>query len=329
MAHLDSNFMGINLKNPIIAGSSGLTNSVNQIRLLEKAGVGAIVLKSLFEEQIKHESDSLIDSSDQVSYRDGDDYIRYYSRMNSVQNYLELITEAKAAVSIPIIASINCVSASEWIDFAFDLEKAGASAIEMNIYELSVDRNKTAEQIEKKYCDIVRSVTQKVTIPVCVKIGPYFTNLVRLVDQLVAHGAKAVTLFNRFYEPDFNLETLEFISSEVLSSPSDNRSLLRWTGIVKGALPQVEVVASTGIHNGSTVIKQLLAGAQVVQLCSTLYLNGFGIVTSMIDELEHFMKSWNFKQIDDFRGRMSYRHLPDPSLYERAQFMKYFSNRKL
>ncbi len=328
MAQLTTTYMGLKLKNPMVAGSSGLTSSVNQIRQLADAGIGAIVLKSLFEEQISNEVYHLIETGDPGNYRDADDYIRHYTRMNSVYKYLELIAEANAAVSLPVIASINCTSASEWTGFASDLEKAGASAIELNIYELPSDRNKLSEEVEKKYIDIIRSVKQKVSIPVAVKIGPYFTNLVRLVDQLNAHGAQAVTLFNRFYEPDFNLDTLEFTSSEVLSSPGDMRELLRWTGIVKGALPKVEIAASTGIHHGAAAIKQLLAGAQVVQLCSTLYLNGFETIGKITGEIEKFMGQWNFSCIEDFRGRMSYQNMSDPSVYERAQFMKYFSNRK-
>jgi len=328
MAQLNTTYMGLKLKNPLVAGSSGLTGSVIQIRQLADAGIGAIVLKSLFEEQINNEVFHLIEAGDQGNYRDADDYIRHYTRMNSVYKHLELIAEANAAVSVPIIASINCTSASEWTGFAADLEKAGASAIELNIYELPSSRNKLSEEVEMKYFNIVRSVKQQVTIPVAVKIGPYFTNLVRLVDQLNAHGAQAVTLFNRFYEPDFNLDTLEFTSSEVMSSPGDMRELLRWTGIVKGALPKIEIAASTGIHHGAAAIKQLLAGAQVVQLCSTLYLNGFEIIGKISDEMEKFMAQWNFSSIEDFRGRMSYQNLPDPSVYERAQFMKYFSNRK-
>jgi dihydroorotate dehydrogenase (fumarate) len=327
MSQLNTGFMGLKLKNPIVAGSSGLTSSVKQIGQLADAGIGAVVLKSLFEEQISNEVYHLIESGDQSNYRDADDYIRHYTRMNSVYKYLELIADVKAAVPVPVIASINCTSASEWTGFAADLQNAGASAIELNIYELPSDRNKHSEEVEKKYTEIVRSVKQKVNIPVAVKIGPYFTNLVRLVDQLHAHGAQAVTLFNRFYEPDFDLDTLEFTSSEVLSSPGDMRELLRWTGIVKGALPKMEIAASTGIHNGSAAIKQLLAGAQVVQLCSTLYLNGFATIGQIAQEIERFMDQWNFSCIEDFRGRLSYQNLPDPSVYERAQFMKYFSNR--
>jgi dihydroorotate dehydrogenase (fumarate) len=329
MPELMTTYMGMALKNPLVAGSSGLTNSVKQIKQLEEAGIGAVILKSLFEEQISIEVNHMLSASEQnYSYPEANDYIRQYTKMNSVQKYLELITEAKAAVQIPIIASINCTSVSEWVGFSADLQKAGADGIELNIYEFASDRVKPSDFYEQKYIDIVRAVKKQVSIPVAVKIAPYFTNLVRLVDQLYANGASAVTLFNRFYEPDFDLDKLEFASAEVMSVPSDMRAMLRWTGVVKGALPNVEIAASTGIHNGKAAIKQLLAGAQVVQLCSSLYLNGFDAIGSIADEIRSFMDKWNFKQIDEFRGRLSYKNIPDPAVYERAQFMKYFSNRK-
>jgi dihydroorotate dehydrogenase (fumarate) len=296
--------------------------------MLEEAGVGAVVLKSLFEEQINLEISKVISSStDNTTYPEAEDYIRNYTRINSVQKYLTFISEAKKSVAIPIIASINCISANDWVDFASDIADAGADALELNIYELPHDKNKSSESHENRYTDILQAVKKKVSIPVSVKISPYFTNLVRLVDQLYANGAAAVVLFNRFYEPDFNLETLDFTSSDVMSSPGDLNRCLRWTGIVKGQLPRVEIAASTGIHSGDAVIKQLLAGAQVTQLCSTLYLNGFDVVADIEKEMKTFMAKWNFKRIDDFRGRMSYANIESPEVYERAQFMKYFSNR--
>lgn len=320
--------MGLKLKNPLVAGSSGLTNSVNQIKQLEEAGVGAVVLKSLFEEQIQMDVNSILDKDQSAGYPEAEDYMRNYTKMNSVQKYIELIKEAKSAVSIPIIASINCSSVSDWTNFAKDIEDAGADALELNIYELPNDKNISAESYDKKYIDIIRTVRKKVKMPIAVKIGSYFSNLVRMVEQLYANGANSVVLFNKFYTPDFNLDTLEFTSSEVMSSPSDLYRCLRWTGIVKGKLPKIELAASTGIHDGEAVIKQLLAGAQVVQLCSTLYLNGNGVVKTMLDRMETFMDKWSFDSVDEFRARMSYSNVDSPAVYERAQFMRYFSNHK-
>jgi dihydroorotate dehydrogenase (fumarate) len=321
--------MGLSLKNPIIAGSSGLTNSVKMIKQLEEAGVGAVVLKSLFEEQIKLNVSDMIASSEQnYSYPEAEDYIRNYTKMNTVQQYLDFVKEVKAAVSIPVIASINCITASDWTDFAAEIESAGADALELNIYEMPVDKNISSESYEKKYFDILRMVKRKVKIPIAIKIGDTFTNLVRFVDQLHAHGASSVVLFNKFYTPDFDLQNLSFNSAEVMSSPGDLNRGLRWTGIVKGKLPRIQIAASTGVHNGEGAIKQILAGAQVVQLCSTLYINGVNVVGQIINDLEAFMTQKDFDSTDQFRAMLSYGNIANTSLYERSQFLKYFSNRK-
>ncbi|MCF8360183.1 MAG: dihydroorotate dehydrogenase-like protein [Prolixibacteraceae bacterium] len=329
MIDLKTNYMGLKLKSPIIAGSSGLTNSVKQIKQLEEAGVGAVVLKSLFEEQIMLEVNDVVSQSEtNTAYPEAEDYIRNYTKINSVQKYMALISEAKTAVDIPVIASINCVSAKDWTDYATEIEEAGADGIELNIFNLPTNRNKTPEVYEQKYYEILKAVKAKTKLPLAVKISPYFSNMVRFVDQLFAHGASAVVMFNRFYEPDFDLDKLDFTSSEVMSSPADLNRVLRWTGIVKGSLPKAQLAASTGIHDGAAVIKQLLAGAQVTQLCSTLYLNGFDVVKQIEDDLKAFMQKWRFQSVDEFRGRLSYSNIGSPEVYERAQFMKYFSNRK-
>lgn len=329
MINISTKFMGLELKNPIVAGSSGLTNSVNQIKQLEEAGVGAVVLKSLFEEQIMLEVNNVISLNERNSnYPEAEDYIKNYTKINSLNKYLDFVKEVKASVSIPVIASVNCTSVADWVEFAADIENAGADAIELNVYIMTTDRNISAESYDKLYIDILRAVKKKVKIPVSVKIGTYFSNIVRVVDQLYANGAGAVVMFNKFYTPDFDLDTLEFISSEVMSSPADLYRGLRWTGIVKGKLPKVEIAASTGIHDGQGAIKQLLAGAQVIQLCSTLYLNGFDVIGQIQNDIKTFMSKWNFKSVDEFRGRLSYHNIKSPAVYERAQFMKYFSDKK-
>lgn len=328
MINLETTYMGLKLKNPIVAGSSGLTNSINQIKQLANAGVGAIVLKSLFEEQINGEISNLVNVSGQHNdYPEAEDYIKQYTRSNSIQKYLDLVKDAKSTVNVPIIASINCITASDWVNFAKDIQNAGADAIELNIYELETNKNRPAESIEERYFEIIRAVKAQVTIPIAVKIAPHFTNLVRFIDQLIAFGASSVTLFNRFYEPDFNLDKLEFTSSEIMSTPADLNRGLRWTGIVKGQLPRVEIAASTGIHNGQAVIKQILAGAQVTQLCSTLYLNGSEVIPQILTDLETFMNKWQFNSVNDFRAYLSYKNIESPQMYERAQFMKYFSSK--
>lgn len=327
MPNLETKYMGITLKNPIVIASSGLTNSVEKIKDLENAGAGAVVLKSIFEEQINNEVNHLINRDPQNQYPEAEDYIWNYTRNNSITRHLNLLSEAKKETEIPIIASINCMSASEWTVFAKDFENAGADALELNLFFVPTDRHKTAEQIEQLYLNIVSEVKKNVKIPVSVKIGFYYTNLISMADKLVANGANALVLFNRFYEPDINLEKMELVASEVFSSPSDIRRSMRWIGLISSQLPKVEIAAATGIHDGEAVIKQLLAGAQITQICSSVYINGSQIIPGMIADLTSFMKKWNFKKIEDFRGRLSYKNIQDPMLYERAQFMKYFSSK--
>jgi len=326
MPDLSTTYMGLMLKNPLVVSSSGLTNSIDKIIQLEEKGVGAIVLKSLFEEQINNEVSFVIrNESRENSHPDAEEYISDYIRENNLQTYLDLIRMAKSAVKIPVIASINCVSGFEWMAFASNIEKAGADALEINAFMVPTDRKLSSADIEFKYLDILTEVRRVVKIPVAMKIGYNFTNLVGMVDKLQTNGAKAVVMFNRFYEPDIDLETLGMTTSSIYSSPADIRQSLRWTGIVSGKVRNIDIAASTGIHDGEALVKQLLAGATVGQICSTLYLNGFGQIDEILGYLGSFMKKWNFKQVSDFRGKLSYTKLPNPAMYERAQFMKYYS----
>jgi dihydroorotate dehydrogenase (fumarate) len=319
--------MGLKLKNPIVVASSGLTNTVEKIKDLANAGAGAVVLKSIFEEQINSEVNHLINRDPQNQYPEAEDYIWNYVRNNSITHHLELLSEAKKVVDIPVIASINCMSSAEWTIFAKDFEDAGADALELNLFIVPTDRHKSAEEVEQLYLKVVSEVKKNVKIPVSVKVGFYYTNMIAMADKLVANGADALVLFNRFYEPDINIEKMELVPSEVFSSPADIRRSLRWIGLISSQLPKVEIAAATGIHDGEAVIKQLLAGAQVTQICSSVYINGSQVIPGMLEDLRSFMRKWNFKKIEDFRGRLSYKNIPDPMMYERAQFMKYFSTK--
>jgi dihydroorotate dehydrogenase (fumarate) len=329
MANLETTYLGLQLKNPLVAASSGLTSSIEKIKELANAGIAAVVLKSIFEEQINNEVSHMLEKDQQnMAYPEAEDYIKNYLRDNSVTKHLELVKKAKEAVDIPVIASVNCVSSKEWTSFAKDFEEAGADAIELNIFYLPTDRNEKPGVVEQLYLDVLKKVKLEVNIPVSVKFGVHHSNIVGMADKLKANGAAGVVLFNRFYEPDIDLETLQLTSSEVFSSPADIRRSLRWVGLVSSCIQHLDIAASTGIHDGAGVIKQLLAGAQVTQLCSTLYVNGAKVTGEILPEIQSFMKKWNFKKIDDFRGRLSYENIPDPLVYERSQFMKYFSNRK-
>lgn len=325
MPNLETKYMGLTLKNPIVVASSGLTNSVEKIKDLENAGAGAVVLKSIFEEQINNEVSNLLNKDPQNQYPEAEDYIWNYVRNNSIDRHLKLLSEAKEAVSIPVIASINCMSASEWTTFAKDFENAGADGLELNLFFVPTDRLKKAEEIEQNYLRIVGAIKSQVGIPVSVKVGYYFTNLISMADRLIGAGADSLVLFNRFYEPDINVNKLEITASDVFSSPADIRRTLRWIGLISSQLTKVEIAASTGIHDGEAALKLLLAGAQVTQVSSSIYINGAQVIAGMLEDIRAFMRKWNFKTVDEFRGRLSYKNIPDPMMYERAQFMKYFS----
>jgi len=322
MADLSTDFVGLKLRNPLIVSSSGLTDSVEKIQKLEKAGAGAVVLKSLFEEQILFEAGHLSESSD---YPEADDYIQNYTRSNSVDKYLDLIEQASSAVSIPVIASINCVSASEWTDFALKIEEAGAAALELNVYFLPTGKDASSQVYEKLYLDIAEKVKRRVNIPVIMKLGMHFTHLVSLVDLLYHRGVDGVVLFNRFYSPDINTSDLKMTSSEVFSSPADLRFSLRWVAIVSAMVDTIHLAGSTGVHDGQAIVKQILAGARAVQVCSAIYKHGPGIIPTMLDDLSNWMDQKDFSRLDTFRGNMNYKNLPEPQVYERSQFMKYFS----
>jgi len=326
MTNLSTTYLGLELKNPIIVSSSGLTNSINKISKLVEAGAGAVVLKSLFEEQINHEINHQIQTGEGYDYPEAMDYISGYTKDNSVGEYLQLISDAKAKFNIPIIASINCFSSDEWVDFAIKIEKAGADAIELNVHVVNTDKNVEASVIEGLYYSIAEKINESINIPFSMKLGDSFANLVGVVNKLNVIGAKGVVLFNRFYEPDIDINKLSLTSASVFSTPADIRKSLRWVAIISDKVDQVDISASTGNHDGEAVIKQLLAGASSVQVCSSVYKNGPKVISDMLNELSYWMEEKGHSSIGSFKGLMSYKKIQDPAIYERAQFMKYFSS---
>lgn len=322
--NLKTKFAGLELKSPVIAGSCGLTADLNKIQEIAGHGAGAIVLKSVFEEQINREVARCIDDS----YPEEADYIQNYVRAHTIQNYIDLVKSVKACLDIPVIASINCLRDGEWIDFARELERAGADALELNAFILPTDEFMESAGVENLYFDIVRHVKSVVKIPVIVKIGRYFTNLLAFVSKLKAYGVDAVTLFNRFYEPDIDIERLVVGAASVFGVPADVKTTLRWTGILAGKDKQLEISASGGVFSGDAVVKLLLAGATTVQVCSALYQQGTECISSMNRFLSDWMQKKGFKSVDEFRGMLSYADVQYADRYERAQFMKYFSDKK-
>jgi dihydroorotate dehydrogenase (fumarate) len=326
MADLTSVFAGLTLKNPIIIGSSGLSETVESMQELEKYGAAAIVLKSLFEEEILKEMNASLHrmNSDGFLYPETVDYYDFFETPDEATlTYLNHIQSAKKSISIPLIASINCITASQWTYFPRQLEQAGADALELNIFVLPSDFNRTTEENEKVYFDIIREVKKQVSIPVIVKLSHYFSNLASFLQRVSRTGIKGLVLFNRFYNPDIDIESLEFTSGAVLSNPSDLYLSLRWIAILAGRL-DCTLAASTGVHDGSALIKQLLAGASAVEIASTIYKNGNVQIQMMLEELENWMIHKEYTSIDQFRGLLSQSKSENPAAYERVQFMKYF-----
>ncbi len=327
MADLTTTYLGLKLKNPIIAASSGLTEHLKSIKELEKNGAAAIVLKSIFEEEITHEYEALVKEADTLGYNaEHMDYFDYQIREKNITRYIQLIKEAKAEVSIPIIASINCFSTHEWEYFALNCEKAGADALEINMFILPSDITIESNLVENKYVQIIEKVRNKINIPIALKISPYFSNLGTMIQKLSKSGIQGLVLFNRFFSPDFDIDKLELTSSFVFSNPDDIALSLRWVSIMSKRI-DCDIVASTGIHDGEGVIKQILAGATAVQLASVLYKNGTTIINDMLITLEDWMDKKGYKNLDECRGLLSQSESTDPALYERVQFMRYFSGK--
>jgi len=322
---LTVNYLGLKLKNPIIIGSSGLTNSVEKIIKLAENNAGAIVLKSLFEEQIHAEFDQKA-SKNVHEYSEAYDYMSSYNEENAVGTYLTLIEEAKKAVEIPIIASINCVTDANWTDFAKQIEKAGADALEVNIAILPSDPDSDGKKNEETYFKILKKIDKAVTIPVAVKISHYSAGLASFVRKLDwSKYVKGIVMFNKFYCPDIDINNFKLVPSSVFSSKENITASLRWVALLAEDL-RSDVAASTGVHDGEGVIKQILAGADVVQVVSALYKNGPEHVNSILEELKIWMTEKGFEKLSDFKGKMSSKQVKNPAAFERIQFMKYYSS---
>lgn len=325
MAILSTSYAGLNLTSPLIAASSGLTDTVNNIVELEKAGVGAVVLKSIFEEEILMEMEQTKNEMTGRPYvfPETFDYLEDEPHEDLIRSYLRLIKECKDAVSVPIIASINCVSNQKWSYLAQEIEKAGADALELNLFSLPSTTEAPAGEIEEMYVELVNKVVQLVKIPVVIKISHYYTAMGQMIERFAKTGIKGMVLFNRYYAPDVDINREEISGSFVLSTPTDVSLPLRWIALSSGKV-SIDFAASTGVHNGETVVKLLLAGASAVQIASVIYKNGLNVV----DELNHFVLKWmkekNYKFISDFRGKLSYGSAHNPAAWERTQFMREF-----
>jgi len=325
MVDISTTYMGLKLKSPVIVGSSGLTNNIESIKEHEKNGAGAIVLKSLFEEQIRMESEKSIRHADAHNlYTEAQDYISNYTREHRLGEYLKLVEDAKKAVDIPVIASINCVTSEEWPEFAKKIQEAGADGLELNVFILPSDFTRSSEDNETVYFKVSEEVPKQVSIPVSMKTSFYFTNLARMVQKLSFTGLKGIVLFNRFFSPDFDLKKRDVIPAHIFSEPSELAMPLRWISIMAERV-RCDLVGSTGVHSGEAAIKLMLAGASAVQVASALYLHKNAHLKTIISDIQSWMTDNKFTSIDQLKGSMSQAQSNDAAAYERVQFMRYFS----
>jgi len=331
MADLSTTYMGLKLKSPLIAASSGLTDNIGNIKRFEEFGAGAIVLKSLFEEEIILEKEAKLAkmSSGGFIYPETLEFYDYHDDADheSTHQYLQLIKEASSSVDAPIIASINCVTADQWTFFPKELELAGADAIELNVFIMPSDLNRSKSENEKVYFDIIKQVVGQVKIPVSLKISFYFSDLAIMIKKLSESGIKGLVLFNRFYSPDIDIDTMEVSSASVLSNPGEYSTALRWIGIMHDHV-SCDLAASTGVHTGGDMVKMILAGASAVQVASAFYKNGVDYCGEMLTQFNQWMDNKGFASVSDFKAKMSQHETSNPAAFQRVQFMKYFRGQK-
>ncbi|MCW8892507.1 MAG: dihydroorotate dehydrogenase-like protein [Deltaproteobacteria bacterium] len=348
MIDISTSYMGLQLKSPIVVASSSLTGTVEGVSKCAEAGAGAVVLKSLFEEQITAETAALSEHADDYSgYGEAYDYLQGYGMELGPQQYLDLVSQSKKAVDIPIIASMNCDSGGRWAEYATKLENAGADAIELNVSIMPTSAKEEGLSIVDSYLRILHEVKQKVKIPVAMKVGPYFTSFANFVDRLTHDRAEApaysvgwpgknkdvgkitwksadgLVLFNRFYKLDIDVDNLKLIHGQPYSSPTEISYSLRWLSLLAGKAG-CDLAGNTGIHDGRDAVKALLAGAKVVQICSTLFLNGLEQIGVMEQQLRDWMAEHNYENLCDFRGLLSQSKSDTPEDHERLQYIKLF-----
>ena len=300
-----------------------MTGNVESIKKCADAGAGAVILKSIFEEQISSEikrEEGYSEEDIYDAYPEAQEYLNTFMRGSEIEIYEKLIRESKKVVDIPIIASINCSDKGEWIRIAKELQDAGADALELNIAIAAFDRDLDPRKIEEEYISILKEVEKNINIPVSVKLGDHFTNISRLAFNLTKAGAKGLVLFNRFYNPDINIEKMKVVTGNSISAPEENHNTLRWISLLSSQEIPCELSASRGVYTGEDVIKQILAGAQTVQVCSTLYRNGIEYVKQMNADIEAWMDRHNFNNVKDFRGIANKKE--DIKVVERLQYLR-------
>jgi dihydroorotate dehydrogenase (fumarate) len=321
---LTTRYLGLTLRNPVVASACPLTGEIDTLLRLEHAGVGAVVLPSLFEEQIEHDEMELhrVQEFGAESFAEALSYFPELEDYNTgPETYLELIQSAKKQCTVPVIASLNGTSKGGWVRYAREIEQAGADAMELNVYFLATDPDATAEHVELQYLDLVSAVRQTVSVPLAVKIGPYFSSLPNMARRFAAAGADGLVLFNRFMQPDIDLERLAVDPRVELSTAAELRLPLRWIAILRSQLT-VSLAATTGVHSADDVLKLLLVGADVAMSASALLQHGPDHVRTLVEGVRRWMEEKEYTSVQQMKGSMSAGHAPDPGAFERANYMK-------
>ena len=321
MTDLRTNYMGLELKNPIIIGASNLVTDIKTLQELEKAGAAAIVYKSLFEEQIQLEDLQMDMELQEYNERNAEMTSLFPSLQHAgPEEYLLNLKKARESVGIPMIASLNCVYSDTWVEFAQQIEKVGVEAIELNFYAIPKDFETDSAEIENEQIEVIKAVKKVVKIPVSVKLSPFYTSPLRLIKSMNDAGADAFVLFNKLFQPDFNIDSMDLSFPYNLSDAEENRLCLRFAGLLHGQI-DAAICANTGIYTGKDVVKMILSGADCVQVVSAIYKNKASYVAKMIEEIEQWMKAKNYTNLSEFRGMMSKKSIKDPYAYKRAQYV--------
>jgi len=330
MVDLTTTYLGLKLRNPLVASASPLSEKVENVKKMEEAGVAAVVMYSLFEEQIIHES---LELDHYLSYGEesSNEVTSYYPQVGKytlkAEAYIEKLAQIKKSVSIPVIGSLNGISTGGWIRYARKIEEAGADAIELNLYYLPTNPDLTSNELEETYGTLVQDVSRSVNIPVAVKLSPFYTTIPNMARRLVRAGAKGLVLFNRFYQPDFDLENLEVVPNLILSSSPDLRLPLRWIAILYGRV-QADLALTSGAHTAEDILKATMAGASVTMLASELLQKGINRITSILTDMEKWMVEHEYQSISQMKGSMSQQNVKEPAAFERANYMKVLNSFK-
>ena len=326
--NLQTDYLGLQLRSPLVASASPLSEKLENIKRLEDAGAGAVVLYSLFEEQLRAEQMSLYHHSTYATESHGE-AISYFPEANAYHTdsggYLALIQKAKQSVDMPVIASLNGTTLGSWVKFAYQIQDAGADALELNLYATPTNLDTPGWQIEQTDINIVNAVTQALRIPVAVKLSPFFSNMANMAKRFAGAGAKGLVLFNRFYQPDIDLETLDVYPNVILSTPHSLRLPLRWIAMLYKRV-DVDFAATSGIHTGEDAAKMLLVGANVTMMASALLKNGIGHLSVVENGLREWMETHEYESVVQMRGSLSQLHSPSPAAFERAQYIKALTN---